>query len=1053
MITSFKMKALLFMIPVLVIVSLVYTYESIKTEKEIIRNEIIKRAETVTTLATKTGELPILSRNQELLKSTVAFLRTNSEVSSVTLYDNRMEPLIHDGPPITAKSPAKPPDLPISMSEDNHSFVFYAPVYTLSAKEDFDFFQEDSVSQVKQNIGWIRLSFSKSSMLENEQKIVARGLMLAVIFTSASSILVYFLITLATRPLNRIVVVANAIAHGDFSQEIKSERQDEIGVLSQAFSTMKQTIQQVLHETDGLILAVRDGKLNIRSNAEIFEGEWRTLVAGVNQLSDTFASNNIELQRAKDSAEELTGRLQEAKASLEKRVVERTEELLKANLQLEGEIAERKLIEEALARRLIALTSPLGDVSEIQFDDLFDLEEIQRIQDSFSSATGVASIITDPHGNPITRLSNCSLLCRSIRATEKGLTNCQNSDALIGSMNPDGPLFQPCLSGGLWDGGASIRVGEHHIANWLIGQVLDESGDTEKIMEYVREIGADQQVCRQSLENITRMPRERFAQICQALFLIAGQLSNLAIQNVQQARYISESKRAEEELRNSKEFTENVIQSANALIICLDLLGRITMLNRAAEEVLGYCAAELSGRDFDVLIPDGSQLGSDDDSQKILSRGTPDIFESQMLAKNGAHRMISWRSSPIAENGQVVGTIFFGIDTTEHRKLEEQLRHALKMESIGRLAGGVAHDFNNQLTVILGYAELSQDRLSPEDKLWQNLKEIIKAAEHSRDITRQLLAFSRQQIVSPQQLDLNKAIGETQRTLSRLIGEEIKLFFTPVEKLWLVEIDPGQLDQIVMNLAVNARDAMPGGGTLTISLAPVHVDEAFCLENVSIEPGDYVRMTFQDNGTGMSAETLQHLFEPFFTTKEVGKGTGLGLATVYGIVTQNKGFIRVLSKLGVGTTFEIHLPRLAKEETMRHPKGESKAPRGTGTILLVEDDETVRGMAAKMLEHMGYAVHPVCAPAEAIDFCEDHDHVIDMILSDVVMPGMSGREMIEKIEAGRPGIKVLYMSGYTSDIISQKGVLEEGMHFIQKPFDANGLSNKIKQVLSNNEPA
>lgn len=304
LIKSFKMKALVFVIPVLVVMSLVYTYESIRTEKEIIRNEIIKRAETITTLATKTGELPILSANPELLKGTVSFLRANAEVSSVTFYDAGKSVLIHGGQPVTKPLPELFPGLPISMSEEKDSFVFYAPVYTVRTQEDFDILQETAnVRKVRETIGWIRLGFSKSSMRENERKIVTRGLFLALAFASVSSVLVYALISLATRPLARIVKIAKDISHGDFSREIEIGQEDEIGVLARAFYSMKNTIQQVLMETNHLILAVRAGKLDIRSDAGLFEGGWRNLVNGVNDLTAAFAKTHGELQQAKEAAE------------------------------------------------------------------------------------------------------------------------------------------------------------------------------------------------------------------------------------------------------------------------------------------------------------------------------------------------------------------------------------------------------------------------------------------------------------------------------------------------------------------------------------------------------------------------------------------------------------------------------------------------------------------------------------------------------------------------------------------------------------------------------
>ncbi len=713
------------------------------------------------------------------------------------------------------------------------------------------------------------------------------------------------------------------------------------------------------------------------------------------------------------------------------------------------DITESKKMKEALEHRLVALTSPTGNYAGIQMEDLFNLGELQKIQDAFAAATGVASMITDPQGTPITRPSNFCDLCQDIiRKTEKGLANCQHSDALLGKINLDGPNIQLCLSGGLWDGGAAIMVGEHHVANWLIGQVLDESCDMDRMAAYGAEIGADPEAYRLALARVTRMSREQFANVCRALYLIAGQLSNMAIQNVQQARYISERKLAEESLRNAKEYTENLIQGANVIIVGLDTHGNITLLNRVAEEISGYSLGELKGRNWaDTVTPRETFPEAHKEYETHNCSGFIGTYENLILTRDGARRIISWRNNPILENGATVGTISFGIDITEHRKLEEQLRQSLKLESIGRLAGGVAHDFNNKLTVILGYAEMSKLKLNEGDKLWQNLNEISKAALHSRDTTRQLLAFSRQQMISPQPVNLNSAIRETQRTLGRLIGEDIVLATNLADDLWQVNIDTSQVDQIIMNLAVNARDAMPDGGKLTIATANTTIDKAYSHEYPDAQPGQYVQLTISDNGSGMDRETLKHIFEPFFTTKEVGKGTGLGLATIYGIVSQNNGFINVYSEPGLGSMFKIFLPRL-KEEIATTASVARDPAMGTGTVLLVEDDETVRRMTTDMLEEMGYKVHAIAIPQDAVSFCQDQANPVDIILSDVIMPGMSGKEMLEKIHAARPGARVLYMSGYTSDIISQKGVLEEDMHFIQKPFDMHQLHAKIKAALA-----
>jgi signal transduction histidine kinase/ActR/RegA family two-component response regulator len=396
--------------------------------------------------------------------------------------------------------------------------------------------------------------------------------------------------------------------------------------------------------------------------------------------------------------------------------------------------------------------------------------------------------------------------------------------------------------------------------------------------------------------------------------------------------------------------------------------------------------------------------------------------------------------------GKTVRLIAMLQDVTDRRNLEAQLVQAQKMEAIGRLAGGVAHDFNNNLGVILGYAELAMLQGFGADRMSDYLNRITQAAIHSRDITRQLLAFSRKGVITPRIVNVNRNVEETQKTLNRLIGEDVHLKTSLQDDLWLVRADPAQIDQITINLAVNARDAMPDGGLLSIETKNITISEAYCRDRLDAKPGDYVQISVSDTGCGMDRETMSHIFEPFFTTKGPAKGTGLGLATVYGIVTQNNGFINVYSEPGRGTTFAIFLPR-ALEPGQAESQPKQAAATGSGAILLVEDDENVRAMVAEMLRVLGYTTWVAASPVEALEICAETGKPIDCILTDVIMPGMSGKELVDKISALRPGIRSLYMSGYTSDAIAHHGVLEEGYSFIQKPFDLNGISKKLQDVM------
>ncbi|MFO0665396.1 MAG: ATP-binding protein [Polyangiaceae bacterium] len=382
------------------------------------------------------------------------------------------------------------------------------------------------------------------------------------------------------------------------------------------------------------------------------------------------------------------------------------------------------------------------------------------------------------------------------------------------------------------------------------------------------------------------------------------------------------------------------------------------------------------------------------------------------------------------------------------RKSEEQLRQAQKLEAVGRLAGGIAHDFNNLLSVILSYSEILSSDLQPNDAARADLDEIKKAGQRAAELTRQMLAFSRQQILDLRILDLNDIIGNVNKMLARVIGEDIEFKLPMAPKLAKVKADPGQIEQVLMNLVVNARDAMPTGGKLTIETSNVELDASYAQEQEGVTPGPYVMMAVSDTGTGIDKATQAHVFEPFFTTKEVGKGTGLGLSTVFGIVKQSGGNIRLYSEPGVGTSFKIYLPRAEGKTDWKLANSEStQEARGTETILLVEDEDQVRGVAVGILKRAGYHVLEARSPAEALLIDEQHPTKIHLLLTDVVMPKMNGRLLAERIGSTRAGIKTIFMSGYTDNVVVQHGVLDSGASFLQKPFTPDSLTRKVRQVL------
>jgi len=384
----------------------------------------------------------------------------------------------------------------------------------------------------------------------------------------------------------------------------------------------------------------------------------------------------------------------------------------------------------------------------------------------------------------------------------------------------------------------------------------------------------------------------------------------------------------------------------------------------------------------------------------------------------------------------------------EQTKLEAQLQQAQKMESVGRLAGGVAHDFNNLLTVISGYAELGILETKPGQRVHTFFSTIQDAAQKSADLTRQLLAFARRQTIAPIVLELNEMVAGMLKMLQRLIGEDIHIVWQPAPDLWFVNMDPSQIDQILANLCVNARDSIAGTGTITIETANNFIDEAYCARHAGIRLGDYVRFTVSDNGCGMDKETVAKIFEPFFTTKELGKGTGLGLSTVYGIVKQNKGFINVYSEPGIGTSFSIYLPRFEGDVTQSLTEESAEAaPHGQETVLLVEDELGILNLAASILTSLGYTVLPADNPGEAARIAGKHASEIHLLITDVVMPHMNGRDLADSLKVHHPHLKCLFMSGYTVDVIAQYGVLNEGVNFIQKPFSLRDLATKVRDVL------
>jgi PAS domain S-box-containing protein len=737
------------------------------------------------------------------------------------------------------------------------------------------------------------------------------------------------------------------------------------------------------------------------------------------------------------------------------------EELEQRVKELETKTIETKLAEEVLKKRLATLTMPRDDAKPIIFEDLFNLEDIQRLQDEFASATGVASIITHTDGTPITRPSHFCRLCKDIiRKTRKGRANCYESDAVIGRLSPEGPTIQPCMSGGLWDAGAGISVGGRHIANWLIGQVRDATQTEDKMRAYALEIGADESALIQAFREVPSMSRERFAQIARVLFTLSNQLSTIAYQNLLQARFITERKQAEEALRESEGKYRTILEDIEDGYFEVDIAGNLTFFNGSLSEILGYSKDELIGMSSRQYTDEENAKKLYQTFNRVYTTGKSDKgFDWEIIRKDGNKRIVQASISPKKDSeGQPIG--FQGIvrDVSDRRqiekdkaKLETRLQRAQKMEAIGALAGGVAHDLNNILGGLVSYPELLLLQLSEDSPLRKSILTIQKSGEKAAAVVQDLLTLARRGVVITEVVNLNDVISqylkspEYERLQFYHPGVHLETHFDP-ETLNILG-SPTHLSKAVMNLISNAAEAMPEGGKLTVSTENRYIDRPIRGYD-NVKEGDYVVLTVSDTGTGIAPDDLEKIFEPFYTKKKMGRsGTGLGMAVVWGTVKDHNGYIHVQSTEGKGTTFTLYFPvtREKLPEDKSHLSIGSYSGNGE-SIMVVDDVEEQRKIASGMLEELGYSVVSMSSGEEAVEYLKTNK--VELLVLDMIMdPGMDGLDTYKKIIEMHPEQKAIIASGFSeTGRVKEVQGLGAGA-YIRKPFLLEKIGLAVKEEL------
>lgn len=691
--------------------------------------------------------------------------------------------------------------------------------------------------------------------------------------------------------------------------------------------------------------------------------------------------------------------------------------------------------------------------------EFIDFGKVNTLLEGFNQTTGFVTAILDLDGNVLSKSGWRDICTEFHRINPETAKRCTISDTALANKMRGGEKyhFYQCLNG-LVDVAVPLIIRERHVANLFTGQFFFEKPDISFFKKQAEKYGFDERSYLKALEKVPIIPQENVKTAMNFLLNMTEMISEMTFQKLEQIELNEQRRKNEVALLHSEEDLKASQRIAHVGSWRLELeSGHVVWSDELYKMYdLDPSLPPPPFKEHHKLFTPESWTRLSKALDNTINTGTHYELELETVRKDESRGWMWVRGESVKDvSGSIVGLRGVSQDISmrkkaeaEQEKLKAQLLQAQKMESVGRLAGGVAHDFNNMLTIILGNTEIIMEESQLSDSHSDYLKEIYKAAEHSADLTKQLLTFARKQIIDPKVLNLNDVVGEMLKMLRRLIGEDIELNWLPADDLESVRMDPSQVDQILANLCINARDAIKNIGKVTIETDNISIDEQYCIGTIDAIPGDYVMISVTDNGLGMDNATMLNIFEPFFTTKNVDKGSGLGLATVFGIVKQNKGFIHVYSEPGYGSTFKIYLPQYHEAELPRQDKViRADSFYGKETILLVEDEPSILKLTKMMLKRLGYNILSASKPSEAIKIASESSSVIDMLITDVVMPDMNGRDLAKALTRLFPDLKCLFMSGYTANVIAHHGVLDSGVQFINKPFSKESLARKVREVL------